>query len=120
MRSPLCMLVLRSCNPRRALLIFPGSVKTKVACFWMRMRKHIFELESHRAKPMNTTAAKELIPERLKFFPPPPAFDPTPLLDEKIASVYNNPIACGRSPVDAETQPPKVQVRATRENLVSL
>eukprot|EP00438_Fugacium_kawagutii_P003588 Skav221596 [mRNA] locus=scaffold1698:358778:363001:+ [translate_table: standard] len=70
-------------------------------------------------KPLNTTAAKELIPDRLKF-PSAPRFDPVPFMDNKTAAVYEDPIACGIHPSDVDEEPPKVQIRATRDNLVKL
>ena len=71
------------------------------------------------AKPMNTTAAKELIPDRLKF-PSKPLFDPVPLFDKRTASVYEDPIGNGTKPEAYEGDPPKVQVRASRQNLLEL
>ena len=62
------------------------------------------------AKPMNTTAAKELIPSRVSF-PKPPAFDPTALLDDKTSAVYSDPISCGQSGRSETGEvAPKVQV----------
>eukprot|EP00435_Cladocopium_sp_Y103_P011980 s533_g3.t1 len=71
------------------------------------------------AKAMNTTAAKELSPERLKF-PGEPAFDPSPVFNAETAAVYEDPIKHGRKVLDTAEPPPRVQVRATRENLFAL
>ena len=72
------------------------------------------------AKALNLCGAKELVPERLKF-PQAPAFDPVPFMDNLTAKVYEDPVSMGSTPARVAVELiPKVQVRASRKNLVAL
>ena len=63
--------------------------------------------------------AKPLIASRLHF-PPPPQFDPRPFFDDATLDRYDQPITKGWKPEDVDELPPKVMVRATRNDKIEL
>ena len=63
-------------------------------------------------------AAKPLVAERLSF-PAKPCFNPRPFFDEETLQRYDKPLTDGLDPANAPV-PPKVQIRATKENKLAL
>ena len=61
-------------------------------------------------------AAKPIVASRIKFGPPP-LFDPLPFLDERTAAMYECPQSFFK---DLPDEPPKVAVRATADEKLSL
>ena len=62
--------------------------------------------------------AKPLVASRLTF-PAKPCFNPRPFFDEATLKRYDMPLSDGFDPSEAG-EPPRVQVRATRENKIAL
>ena len=60
--------------------------------------------------------AKEVESARLHF----PSFDPSPMLDAETREIYDRPIQSSLDPADALEEPPHVQVRGSRAELLGL
>ena len=67
---------------------------------------------------VNVSPAKDIQADRVEF-PPPPGFNPVPLLDPDTRAVYERPIQTGRAS-QFDLSPPVVHIRATRENKLEL
>ena len=67
---------------------------------------------------VNISPAKDIQAERVEL-PPPPGFNPVPLLDSDTRAVYERPIQTGRI-LGLDDHPPVVHIRATAENKLEL
>ena len=63
--------------------------------------------------------AKDIESHRLKFVGSP-AFDPSPFLEPLTRKIYEQPIACSLSPEECPQDPPHVQVRGKRSEILQL
>ena len=63
--------------------------------------------------------AKEVESSRLQFRGRP-SFDPTPMLDEQTKEIYEHPLQIAMDPSEAVADPPHVQVRGARAEILGL